>query len=74
MCNGGCPKNRFIKTPDGEAGLNYLCRGHKLFFSHIDQPMKMMAALLRMGRPPADVMAVLAREKESSRVVRVNPY
>ena len=74
MCNGGCPKNRFIKTPDGEAGLNYLCRGYKLFFSHIDQPMKMMAALLRMGRPPADVMAVLAREKESSRVVRVNPY
>ncbi|MCB0137228.1 MAG: anaerobic sulfatase maturase, partial [Caldilineaceae bacterium] len=42
-CNGGCPKNRFIETPDGEAGLNYLCDGYKLFFHHINQPMRVMA-------------------------------
>jgi uncharacterized protein len=39
-CFGECPKNRFIKTPDGETGLNYLCPGWNKFFSHIDEPIQ----------------------------------
>jgi uncharacterized protein len=55
-CNGGCPKNRFVDTPDGEPGLNYLCRGYKMFFHHVDRPMQIMADLLRHNRAPAEVM------------------
>ena len=59
-CHGGCPKNRFIDTPDGEPGLNYLCAGYKAFFNHIDKPMRIMADLLRRDRAPADIMGMLA--------------
>lgn len=57
-CNGGCPKHRFIKTPDGEAGLNYLCAGYKTFFKHIDPVMKDMTRLVQKGRPAADIMGI----------------
>jgi len=45
MCNGGCPKNRFIKTPGGEPGLNYLCSGYKRFFSHCQPFVSEVATL-----------------------------
>jgi uncharacterized protein len=62
-CNGECPKHRFVRTPDGEEGLNYLCAGYKKFFKHIDPYMKFMAEELRHERPPANVMDwIRARE------------
>ncbi len=60
-CHGGCPKDRFIHTPDGQPGLNYLCAGYKLFFHHIDQPMRFMADMLRRGHAPAEIMQLYAR-------------
>lgn len=44
MCNGGCPKNRFIKTADGEDGLNFLCAGYKRFFNHCGPFVSQVAA------------------------------
>jgi serine-type anaerobic sulfatase-maturating enzyme len=62
-CHGECPKNRFIKTPDGEDGLNYLCAGYKAFFTHIDGTMKIMAGLLHRGRYADEIMQMSAGEK-----------
>jgi len=60
-CNGECPKNRFVLTPDGDPGLNYLCSGYKSFFAHVDGPMKMMADLLRQGRYADEITQIFAR-------------
>ncbi len=59
VCNGECPKNRFVVAPSGEAGLNYLCEGYQAFFKHVDKPMRIMAELLRRGRHADEVMSIL---------------
>jgi uncharacterized protein len=56
-CNGECPKRRFLRAPDGEPGLNYLCAGYKMFFNHVRPWMEFMANELRHQRAPANVMA-----------------
>ncbi|HDY7743394.1 TPA: anaerobic sulfatase maturase [Vibrio vulnificus] len=48
-CFGECPKNRFIRTKQGEPGLNYLCAGWKKFFAHAD---KALAYVLRATGHP----------------------
>jgi uncharacterized protein len=57
-CFGGCPKDRFLKTTDGEPGLNYLCRGWQQFFSHIDPHIQRIvrslgAPVVKEARTPA---------------------
>jgi len=56
-CHGECPRNRFPAEPgSAEDELNYLCEGFKLFFHHVDRPMRRMAGLLRQGHAPAEIM------------------
>ena len=63
-CNGGCPKDRFINTPDGEPGLNYLCAGYKSFFNHVDKPMRTMAELIKTGRYADEIMDIYRKGHE----------
>ena len=80
-CNGECPRNRFLQTPDGQPGLNYLCTGYRHFFRTIDPYMKEMARLLRAGRPAADIMnppvaaspARVRTQLDSAKVARNTP-
>ncbi|MGB9939558.1 anaerobic sulfatase maturase [Methanosarcina sp.] len=72
-CRGECPKNRFLATSTGETGLNYLCKGWKAFFRHIDFPMQIMAGLMRRGYPAVEVMRVLALEDAFTRAGRNDP-
>ena len=69
VCNGGCPKDRFAHSRDGEPGQNYLCSGLEFFFKHTRPTMRTMAQLLQRRRPPSDVMALLAAED-----ARRDPY
>jgi len=63
-CHGECPKHRFIRAPDGEPGLNYLCAAYKKFFKHVGPAMNTMGQLLKSRRPPAMIMDMIA-EKET---------
>ena len=62
ICNGECPKNRFVNSSDGQASLNYLCDGYKAFFKHADSPMRVMAELIRTGRTADGVMKIVANQ------------
>ncbi len=55
-CHGECPRLRFLKTADGEPGLNYLCAGYKIFFQHVAPYMDYMKQELLAGRPASGVM------------------
>jgi len=69
LCNGGCPKDRFAESRDGEPGHNYLCAGLELFFKHTAATMRAMAQLIQQRRYPAEVMSLIAKEDE-----RGGPY
>jgi uncharacterized protein len=72
-CHGECPKHRFDISPDGEPGLNYLCKAYKMFFSYVHPYMQYMGDELAEKRPPSNIMEVARKyrthqqmEKEKS--------
>lgn len=66
-CHGECPKNRFVRSADGEPGMNYLCAGYKAFFRHVGPTLTRMCALMEQGHPAAAVMPLLRAERARAR-------
>lgn len=60
-CYGECPRNRFLRTPDGEGNLNWLCSGYKAFFMHISPYMDRMVELIRSGHFADEIMPEVDR-------------
>ncbi len=66
-CNGECPKNRLLRCPDGEVGVNYLCPGLKRFFGHIDGRMRDMATRMRAGETIKPTAAAQEKKQKKRR-------
>lgn len=65
VCNGGCPKDRIFFTPEGEPGLNYLCAGYKIFYSHSFPVFAKMAKAIRLGMTASEYTAVDKIKKDN---------
>ena len=66
MCGGGCPKDRFAKSRDGEDGQYYLCEGLKAFFDYAVPRLEELVALQRQRKSVGEIAAAL-RELENAR-------
>jgi uncharacterized protein len=65
-CHGGCPKDRFVSSDDGEPGQHFLCPSYLAFFRYVDAPMRFMAEKVRSGGYADEVMAWQRRRDASS--------
>ena len=70
MCYGGCPKDRFVRTPDGADGLNYLCAGFRKFFEHCRPVFQKLVPLWRAGAT-ADQLMIAARDNSKLETLQV---
>jgi len=62
LCNGGCPKDRFALTADGEPGLNYLCSGLQHFYAHAEKPLKKVIERMKQGLSSDAIMGEVRAE------------
>lgn len=55
-CHGECPKNRFMASPDGQPGMNYLCPSYEKYFRHITRAMNALGQIVANGMPASAIM------------------
>ena len=67
LCNGGCPKDRFTQTPDGQDGLNYLCEGYRTYYRHLQPQLEEVLRFYKKGMSPQSIMAEIERSETGER-------
>ncbi|TAN22419.1 MAG: anaerobic sulfatase maturase [Actinomycetota bacterium] len=67
LCNGGCPKDRFIQTPGGQGGLNYLCEGYREYYGHLQPQLERVLGFYKKGMSPQSIMAEIERSELGER-------
>lgn len=72
ICNGDCPKHRFVPAPPGDRPVSYLCLAYKALFRHMAPHLDTMAELLHRQLSPAGIMEIL-RHRESGKPHRDAP-
>lgn len=56
FCGGGCPKDRFATSPEGEEGQYYLCGGLEMLFAHAEPILEKIMDMSRKGMSPKQIM------------------
>ncbi len=69
LCNGGCPKDRFIQTEDGDNGLNYLCHGYRDYYGHLQPYLATLLGFYKRGMSPAMIMSEFEKTERAERRV-----
>ena len=59
FCNGGCPKDRFGRSAEGQPGQYWLCPGLKAFFAHAQPVLERVMAMSAQGKTSPEIMAAL---------------
>ena len=73
LCNGGCPKDRFALSPDGEQGQYALCGGLRDFFAYAVPLLTEAMRLSAQRQSQRQIMdALIRRERERFRDVARN--
>ena len=65
MCNGGCPKDRFVPAPEGGEAFNYLCSGLQRYFSHAQPTLSMLLDLASQSHSLEDAKAALRVQEQA---------
>ncbi len=58
-CTGGCLKDRFAVSRDGESGHYYLCEGMEKFFAHACPKLEQVMGYSRRGYSPVQIMKLM---------------